>query len=346
MNIRTGVIGLGMGRNHARQYHECTEADLVALCDVDTDRLAMYRQQYPSVEIYTDYQEMLQKADLDAISVALPNFLHDTVAIDALHAGIHVLCEKPLAINAQRAEAMLAAARASDRILMVHFNYRYTPPARFLKTYVDEGHLGRLYYARTRWLRSRGIPKPGGWFGIKERSGGGPVIDLGVHRLDLALWLMGYPRVLSVSASTFDLLGTRLAREMGVSYDVEDLATALIRLDNWVTLTLEVSWAGGTDRREDMLTALYGEDGGAMHRNRGEGYEFEAVCLQDCAGALTQLTPQRYPEGPNAIEDFCRCVRDGAEPDARAEHGVALMHLIDAIYLSAAEHREVRLDSQ
>lgn len=343
MPIRAGVIGLGMGRHHAQQYDASPNAELVAICDVDEKRLAEYKQIYPRAEAYTDYQEMLAKANLDAVSVALPNVLHDTVSIAALEAGVHVLCEKPMAVNAERAKAMLEAARRTGRKLMIHFNYRYTPTAQFLKRYVEEGHLGSLYYARTRWLRARGIPKPGGWFTTKALSGGGPVIDLGVHRLDLAMWLMGYPEVVSVSASTFDLVGRRLAARSGLHYDVEDLAVALIRLENGVTLNMEVSWAGGTDRREDMETSIYGERGSAIHRNVGEGYDFEALCLAEAGGTLTEVRAKSLPPCPTAVEDFIRCLVEDREPEACPENGYALMQIIDAIYRSATEGREVRL---
>ncbi len=345
MTIRVGVIGLGMGRHHAKQYEASALADLVAICDADPLRLAEYQAIYPRTKAYTSYEELLASGTVDAVSVALPTFLHDTVSIAALEAGLHVLCEKPMAVNAPRARAMLEASRAAGRKLMIHFNYRYSPSAQYLKRYVDSGNLGQVYYARTRWLRARGVPKPGGWFGIKELSGGGPVIDLGVHRLDMALWLMGYPKAISVSASVFDLVGRRFAEEMGVRYDVEDLASALIRLDNGVTLQMEASWVGGTDLREDMLTAVYGVNGAAIHRNVNEGYDFEALALRASDGTLEQISPKRYPDVcPSAVDDFVRCVRDDCELEAKPEHGYELMRIIDAIYRSSAEGREVRLD--
>ena len=257
MTIRVGVVGLGVGRAHARAYHASELADLVAICDLNETLLTKYKAMYPQASTYRDYEEMFAEGGLDAVSVALPNNLHAPVTIAALRAGLDVLCEKPMATNAAQAEDMLRAAREAGRKLMIHFNYRFSPQSQFAKRYVDEGHLGQVYYAQTRWLRVRGIPKMGGWFGVKRSSGGGPLIDLGVHRLDLAMWLMGYPRAVSVSAVTYDLLGARLAREAGASYDVEDLAAALIRLEDGATLNLEVSWAGGTDKREEMLTAVY-----------------------------------------------------------------------------------------
>jgi predicted dehydrogenase len=345
MSIRIGIVGLGMGRHHAKAYHESTQAELVALCDLSEALLAQYKALYPQVKTYTRYDEMFAQAGLDAVSVALPNFLHSEVSIAALRAGLHVLCEKPMALNAQQAQEMLRASQETGKKLMIHFNYRFSPSAQFAKRYVDEGHLGQVYYARTRWLRARGIPKMGGWFGIKELSGGGPLIDLGVHRLDLAMWLMGYPKAISVSASTYGLLGARLAQASGARYDVEDLAAALIRLDNGATLNLEVSWAGGTEKREDMLTAIYGTKGAVIQRNQGEGYDFEALALKDLGGMLTEVSPHIYPrQCPSATDGFLTCILEDCAPEASAENGLELMRILDAIYQSAAEGREIRLD--
>jgi len=345
MTVRVGVVGLGMGRHHAKAYAASPLADLVAICDSDPQRLAEFQAVYPKAKAYLSYEDLFSSGTVDAVSVALPTFLHDTVTIAALQAGLHVLCEKPMAVNAQRARAMLEASRAAGKKLMIHFNYRYSPSAQYVKRYIDAGNLGQIYYARTRWLRARGVPKPGGWFGIRELSGGGPVIDLGVHRLDMALWLMDYPQAVSVSASAFYLVGKRFAEEMGVPYDVEDLASALIRLENGVTLQMEASWVGGTDLREDMLTAIYGVHGAAIQRNVNEGYDFEAVALRSADGTLEQISPKRYPpECPSAVEDFVRRVHDDLPLEAKPEHGYELMRIIDAIYRSSEEGREVRLD--
>jgi len=344
VTIRTGVVGLGMGRHHAQTYSASADADLVAVCDLNEELLAKYEQEFGATT-YTQYEEMFTKAGLDAVSIALPNFLDAKVAIAAMQAGLDVLCEKPMALSAAEAEEMLRVSKETGQKLMIHFNYRYSGPSRFLKSYLDKEGLGQIYYARTRWLRARGIPKLGGWFGIKKLSGGGPIIDLGVHRIDLAMWLMGYPRAISVSAYTSDLLGARLARESGASYDVENLAMAMIRLENGATLNLEVSWAGGTDRQEDMLTGIYGTEGAVVQQNYGEGYDFEAYVLKDMGGQYTRIKPLGYPSDvPNAVDDFIDCVIEDRAPDASAENGLEMMRILDAIYKSAEEGREVRLD--
>jgi len=344
MTLRIGVIGLGMGRHHARAYIESPKADLVAVCDLNESLLAGFKAAHPQVATFTRYQDMFAEAKLDAVSIALPNHLHAPVTNAALRAGLHVLCEKPMARNAAEAATMLETARASGKKLMIHLNYRFSPTSRFLKAYVDEGNLGEIYYARTRFLRARGIPKLGSWFSVKAYAGGGPLIDLGVHRLDLALWLMGYPRVTQVNASTFSELGPRLARQVGAQYDVEDMVVALIRLENGATLLLETSWAGGTEKREDMETALYGTGGAAIQRNTGEGYTFEALALRDIAGHLVQVSPRVYPRRvPSAIDEFIESIVQDREPEASAEQGLILMRIIDAIYRSAQAQCQVEV---
>ncbi|MCE5259474.1 MAG: Gfo/Idh/MocA family oxidoreductase [Chloroflexi bacterium] len=341
MQVRIGVIGLGMGRYHLKEYQSNPSVSIVAICDQNEPLLAEYQTLYPQAKAYTSYEELLAAGGLDGVSVALPNFLHAQVTIAALRAGCNVLCEKPMALNAAQAAEMLRTSQETDKKLMIHFNYRFSPPSRFLKRYVDEGHLGQIYYAKTHWLRANGIPKLGGWFGIKELSGGGPLIDLGVHRLDLAMWLMGYPKAKAVSAYTSGLLGARIARDAGAKYDCEDLTAALIRLENGTVINLEVSFAGGTDKDQDMVTGIYGTNGAAIQRNRGEGYEFEAVALQNIAGALSQVNPKYFERCPSAIEHFVNCIIKDCQPEASAENGLEMMRIIDAIYRSAAEGREV-----
>ena len=145
--------------------------------------------------------------------------------------------------------------------------------------------LGEVYFARTLWHRRRGLPRFGGWFGQKALSGGGPLIDLGVHRLDLALWLMGYPKPVWVMGSAYNPIATALAEEQGVDYDVEDLAVAMIKFDNGATLELEASWAANVKEHEWMETRLFGTKGGLVQRNMNETYEFEAEIYLERAGA-------------------------------------------------------------
>ena len=203
--LKIGVIGLGMGAAHIKGYMKHPDAEVVAIAakrDARTDALA---STFPTFrgKLYEDGLEMLAKEKLDIVSVAVPNFLHKELTIAALESGANVLCEKPMALNASDAREMADTAKKAGKLLGINFSYRFRPQSRAMKALVDEGLLGEIYYGRSVWLRRRGIPGmeagtsqsgQGKWFFDKKLSGGGPLIDLGVHRLDLAMWLMGCPK--------------------------------------------------------------------------------------------------------------------------------------------------------
>ena len=348
--LNVAVIGLGMGRGHLRGYHAYSRSRPVAICDTDAARLATSGAEFDisKAQRFSDYRELLaaaERLDLHAVSVALPNWLHAPVTIAAFEAGLHVLCEKPMAMNADEARRMLAVAAKADRTLMINFSYRFNDQSQALKRVIDEGFLGEVYFGRTVWHRRRGLPKFGGWFGIKQQSGGGPIIDLGVHRLDLAMWLMGNPRPVSVSGAAYNVIGARLAVEQNKTFDVEDLGCALIRFDNGATLILEASWAGLSEKREDMVTQLYGTRGGIIQRNVGEGYEFEACLFSESHGSLwQQKLLQSATTGRSAYEEFVDAVLDGREPIATGQHGLDVQLILDATYRSAATGHEVRIE--
>jgi len=343
---RMGVIGLGIGRNHLKSYQEYSRSEVVAICDKNKDLLSRLSKEYNVPNTFTDIDEMLDASlDLDGISIALPNYLHAPVTIKALNRGLHVLCEKPMAMNAKEAKGMVSAAKRNKKKLMINFNNRFIDHNQALKKFIDNGGIGKIYYCRTVWHRRRGIPKLGSWFGIKALSGGGPLIDLGVHRLDLAMWFMKYPQVKSVSASTYGHLGRKIASERGVKFDVEDLAAAFLRLENDATLILETSWDSYSEKKEDMMTQILGTRGGIIQRNVSEGYEFEAKIFSEIAGAQTSCTILKDGTGitKDSMKHFVDCILDDKVPLATGEEGLENMRIIDAIQLSAQKNREIRL---
>lgn len=341
--VRVGVIGVGMGRNHAIHFRDSPEAELVALCDIDEGRAHQVAQEVHPRRIYTRYEDLLADPEIQAVSIALPNYLHAQVTLHALEAGKDVLCEKPLAMNAGEAERMVALARRLGRKLMVHFNVRFNPTSQAVKRAIDEGALGPVYYARSVWHRSRGIPKLGGWFTRRSASGGGALVDIGVHRLDLALWLMGYPRPVSVTGAAYSHLGRILAEREEKTFDVDDLAAAFIRFEDGATLTLETSWASNSEKREDQWTQLFGIRGGALIRNTDEGYHFEARIFRDVDGEVIPEVPETPEHLETAQQHFCRCILNDTQPMATGEQGLTVMRIMDAIYASAETGREVTL---
>ena len=351
--IKIGVIGVGVGRAHLRGYLACPEAEVVALCDVDEARLQAVADEYHVPHRFTNYKEMLALGGLQAVSVALPNDLHAPVSIAALEAGKHVLCEKPLASTLPDAEAMVEASHRTGKILMITFNYRYRTDARFLKGLMSENRLGRVYHVRAGWVRRCGIPKAGSWFTHKEKSGGGPLIDLGVHVLDLTMWLLGYPEVVTVSGATHNALASLgKGASNGLPFqgvqdcDVEDLAVAFLRLRNGSTISLEISWASYSSASDDYFVHLMGAQGGAELTVHNYARKDTVRLFGDLDGQPTETRP-RLPETPSghegAVREFLSCIRTGAKPTASAENGLTIMRLLDAIYRSAQSDQEIRL---
>lgn len=341
--LRMGVIGVGMGRAHAKGYQSHPGSELVALCDVDGIRLAAAAAELGVPQTYTDAGRMFREANLDAVSIAVPNKFHAPLTVAALERGLHVLCEKPMARTVKEAERMLAAARKARRNLMINFSFRFSDMSYALKQQVDAGVVGEIYFGRTVWHRRRGLPGFGGWFGNRDLAGGGPLIDLGVHRLDLALWLMGYPEPVVVTGSTYDPIARRLAREQQKEFSVEDLGCGLIKFANGATLILEASWALNINENEQMVTSLYGTKGGLVQRNVTGGYQFIAELYTEEDGNLfTKVLDRRMVQAPQSYHEFVNSILEKREPMATGEQGLKVMKILEGIYRSAATGREVR----
>lgn len=342
--LRVGVIGLGMGKAHIEGFKEHPAAEVVAVADPDAKRMSVVADLYRIPNRYSSGEEMIRTEKLDVISVVTPNKFHKPLTVAALKAGAHVLCEKPMAMNAAEARAMIREAKRAKRRLMINFSYRFSEAAMALAREVRGGALGRIYFARTIWHRNRGIPGFGGWFGIKTLSGGGPLIDLGVHRLDLALWLMGYPKPVWVLAGAYSHIADRLAKAAKKKYDVEDLAVGLVRFASGATLEIEASWAANIAEKEMMETRLMGTEGGLVQRNLNEGYEFEAELFTEKDGKIVRSRPGSIQARPGgAMFHFVDSIVTNTPHTATGEEGLTVMKLLDAIYASARKGKPVSL---
>lgn len=344
-NLNVGVIGLGIGCSHIKGYREHPDAEVVAVADLDASKLHYIADERGIERRYESGEQMLEEEDLDVVSIATPNKYHKPLAIQALQAGTHVLCEKPMAMDAREAEEMIQAARNANRRLMINFSYRFGEGAQALKSQVEQGHLGKVYFGRTIWLRREGVPGMGGWFGQKEMSGGGPLIDLGVHRIDLALWLMDYPRPVWVMGDTYDHIASRLAEEQNKEFDVEDMAVALVKFDNGSTLEIEASWASHIEENDLMRTRLLGTEGGLLYRNIDQGYGFEAELYGKENGFHFDRTLHLSGAGePSAMYHFVDAIIYDNPHMATGEDGLIVMKLLDAIYESAQSGTPVKIE--
>jgi predicted dehydrogenase len=342
--LRIGVIGLGIGSCHVVGYRQHPQAEVVALADMDSKQLAVKGEEFKITSLYTDPMKMLKQEKLDVVSVATPNKFHKPLTLAAFNAGCHVLCEKPMAMNAKEGRAMVDAAKSAKKRLMIDFSYRFNDQSYALKKAVESGILGDVYYARTIWNRRRGLPGFGGWFGQKALSGGGPLIDLGVHRLDLALWLMNYPKPVWVMGSTYDPIGSRLAKQEKKAFDVEDFASAMIKFENGASLALEASWAANIKQREEMETRLLGTQAGLVQKNLNEGYEWEAELFLEKEGCQydMKLHPP-VPAAKGAMYHFVDAILNNKPHIATGEEGLTVMKILDAIYSSAAKGAPVQI---
>jgi predicted dehydrogenase len=350
--LRFGVIGLGIGRQHIKGIQKCSGADVAAICDIDENRLESVGDEYKINERYMDYHVMLERDDIDALCVCTPNHLHAEMAFDALSCGKHVLVEKPMTTNVPDAEQMVNVAHSAKRILQVVFNHRHRGDVQALKTAIDQGHLGRIYHTKAWWLRRNGIPGMGSWFTQKDMSGGGPLIDLGVHMLDIALYLMGEPKVLTVSAAAYSELGQKgiggnprtLKTIVGSTYQVEDLASAFIRLEEDATMLLETSWASYRANDDEFGITLYGTEGGAEIKVVNYDQDDTLTIYRDMAGIPgdTKLHTIKGEGHYAVVQQFTDRIRDKQWHLHNGRQGLARTRIIDACYRSAIHSSEIR----
>jgi len=333
---KVGIIGLGMGRHHLRCFHEHPASKVVAVADVEEGRLKEIGDQFGIEKRYKDGQAMIQKEKLDVVSIATPNKFHCPLTLAAFKKGCHVFCEKPMAMTVKEAEKMNAAARKARRSLMINLSYRFSEMSFALKQQVDAGAIGDVYFGRTVWHRRRGIPNLGGWFGIKKLSGGGPLIDLGVHRIDLATWLMGYPEPLSVFGSTYNVIAKEIATRQDKEYTVEDMACGIVKFKNGATLIVEASWSLNINQPEYMETFLAGDKGGLVHRNTDGGYAMGAEIYTEENGSLfTKKLDRAVVRVPTPYGEFIDSLVEGREPMATGEQGLKVQKILNGLYKSA-----------
>lgn len=349
--IKVGVIGVGsIATQHIASYLKNPDVELYALCDINPERLKLMGEKYGVTRLYTDKDEMLKLKEIDAVSVCTWNSEHAPCTIAALNAGKHVLCEKPMATNTEDAIAMKEAAQKNGKLLMIGFVRRFGNDCDVLRDINSDGFLGDIYYAKAAYMRRNG--NPGGWFGDMSRSGGGPLIDLGVHIIDFVGFVMGNPKPVSVYGVTFNKLGNRPGIKTSKAYtssgasnndtcDVEDLATALIRYDNGAVLSVETSFSLNTQKKEAGKIEFFGTKGGAKLEPELELYTELNGYMADVS--LVAPTKFDFAEAfQKEINHYVECVINGSTVCRNtADDGIALMRILDAVYESANTGHEV-----
>lgn len=352
-SLRIGCIGGGsIAEAHAETLQSIGE-DVVAVADVDPDARSSFADRFAVPEAYETHEAMLDDADLDLAIVAVPNAVHEECTVDAIEAGLDVFVEKPLAHSLPAAERIAEAARSGDGTVSVGFVRAFEPWVGDARTEVADGAYGDVYDLEAQFVRQRGIPQLGGWFTRKAVSGGGAVIDIGVHVVHLALSVLDFPAVETVSASTGGHFGSKddytyLTMWGGsptddAAFDVDDYSRALVRTADGTTLHFHFAWASNGPTRRTI--DLHGDEAGLSVSDEDGGRDVRQYSTD--GDALTETTLE-YPtvNRLTAQWEYVTAVARGEREHTQntVEEGLAVQRLVDAIYESAEKRREVVLD--
>ena len=352
-NVRVGFIGCGGIANgkHFPGMAQQEGVDMCAFCDLILERAEKAAKEYgtPDAKVYTDYHELLADPTIDAVHVLTPNVAHCEITVAALEAGKHVLCEKPMAATPADAKKMLEARDRTGKMLTIGYQYRHFPENQVAKKVVDSGALGDVYYAEATYLRRRGVPT-WGVFTDKAKQGGGPLIDLGVHVIDLSRYLCGNPKPVTVFGATFSKLGARKnlksvvlpwestsdVKKKEYKFDVEDFVTAMIRFDNGLLVTAEASFSLNIEKDTGNVELLGTKAGLTL-----SPFVLHTECNDMLADTVIRANIGEGDFFRAEMENFVNAIEGIAPCKAPAEDGVELMRILDAIYESAETGKSV-----
>ena len=343
--IRVAIVGAGniAQSAHLPAYQKRDDLEVVAIADWNLARAQDAAKKFGIPKAFQNIDDMLANVDCDYVDICVWNRSHADCAIKAAAAGKNILCEKPMAYNLEDALKMKEAVEKAGVTFMLAVPTRYSGEAQLLREMVDAGKLGDIYYAKTANIRRRGTPI--GWFTDTAKSGGGPVIDIGVHCIDRTWFLMGCPKPVRVSASTSYAIGDFKTRGVSrwtaldsdvTAFDTEDSACGVIHFENGAALMFEVSWA--LNAPNSGYTQICGTKAGAT-------LEPLTIYGENEEGYLTDDKPTVGKSGifDNEIEHFIHCLRTGEKPISPLEDGVTVQRMLDGIYRSAALRREVEI---
>lgn len=346
--LRVAVVGCGWaGDVQTRMFSKMPEVEVVAAVDIRPGQLKLMQERYGVKNLYEDWKKMLKEVHPDAVAVCTPNGVHAPACIDASNAGCHVITEKPMAMTPRECEKMIAAAEKAKKKLAVGFQYRYHPATQFLARARDEGQFGKVMFVKCQALRRRGIPN-WGVFGRKELQGGGPMIDIGVHVIEMAHYVMGSPRPVAASGNTWTYMGNKPSQVVSMwpgwdykTYTVEDLAIGQIRFDNGALLQIEASFVAHIEK-DVWNFSLMGEQGGCNWD--------PPMIFTDRAGTMINSVPGWLSSDTHyetlftrKLQNFVDGILKGTPLEAPDEAGLAVQKILDGVYRSAETGKEVSI---
>lgn len=355
MAIRLGIIGCGsIGKVHAEAALAAGQT-ITGCCDREPQRSERLAAACGGAFATDSHAALLARRDIDAVVIAVPNFQHAPLAIAAMSAGKDVLLEKPMAMNVEECDQVIQAAQRTQRIVQMGFVTRYSPTSLAVADFICAGWLGNVYHAKAMNVRRRGIPGLGRWFTTRAQSGGGALIDLGVHLIDLVMHLTGRPLARSVSGQCISAFGQSIDNYVFTdmwagppdpqgAFDVEDSANGLMRFANGMTLDISVAWASNVP--EDSIAngvTLFGDRGGCTFEPTGQ----RLLVASQRDRYVVDLSPKLSGDEPwpaafrRQHEVFAQCVQARSQPPATMSHGREVQAIIEAFYRSAGEAREM-----
>lgn len=341
--VKIGVIGAGgISNAHMGGYKNTPGVEVIAVADIVPGKAKSWAERYGVKHYFEDHKKLLEIDEIEAVSVCTYNRGHKQPTVDALKAGKHVLVEKPMSDKLKDAYEMLKTVQQTKKILMCGIHSRYSPTVQAAKKIVESGEIGEIYYAESSGTRRRGIP--GGTFVQKETAGGGAVVDIGVYDLDTALYIMGHPKPITVSAITADYIGKGSTPPLGASWrwdpeklSVEEFGVAWVRFENGSAMTFKISWAVHINSLG--RTYFLGKKGG-LGLSPLEVYK-------DMHGYMVDIAPKELPREDDRfkaeIGDFVKAVREKLPSPIPAEEVIWTNVIMDGIYRSAAAGKEVRV---
>lgn len=365
--LQVAVIGCG---GIANQKHlpaltgQNDKCDIAAFCDIIEERAVVAAKKYgvEGAQVTTDYMEVMANPDIDVVHVCTPNVAHCPITVAAFEAGKHVLCEKPMAATTEDAQKMMDAWKKSGKKFTIGYQNRFRPDAQALKRACEEGKLGEVYFAKAHAIRRRAVPT-WGVFPDKSKQGGGPLIDIGTHALDITLWCMDNYKPVSVMGSVFEKLGHLPEATEGnmfgpwdpKTYEVEDSAFGFIKMENGATIFLESSWALNVKDSREAATTLCGTKAGAEMIGGMSQQGYDLVFNETTGGLLTEehisdTGAIAFFEGTNGGGDadkeakqWLEAILNDTEPLVKPEQAFVVTQILDNIYKSAREGKEIKL---
>ncbi|WP_239751806.1 Gfo/Idh/MocA family oxidoreductase [Mammaliicoccus sp. H-M34] len=358
MSLNVGIIGCGGIANgkHLPSLQKISEVNIVAFCDIEIEKAQAAAEQYGTndAKVYEDYKLLLENDDIDVIHVCTPNSSHKALTVASLDAGKHVMCEKPMAKTTEEAKEMIEAAKRNGKKLTIGYQNRFRPDSQYLRKATQRGDLGDIYYGKAQAIRRRAVPT-WGVFLDEEKQGGGPLIDIGTHALDLTLWMMDNYEPESVMGSTFHKLGKKenAANAWGSwdpkKFTVEDSAFGFIKMKNGSTIILESSWALNSLEVDEAKCALSGTEGGADMKDglRIHGEEFGSLYTTNVElenKGVDFYEGETVDEAEVEARSWIDSIVNDTEPVVKPEEAMVITQILEVLYQSAKTGKAVYFD--